>query len=154
MNNRFEQIHSREMISTCMKCSGKMSYKGSGCYVCESCGEEYLTDFGKVKRFVNTYGPSNAITISKETGVKRHKIQEFLREGRVEVVEDPSSELSFCLSCGVPIRSGKYCNICQMLMAGKNSRLEQGVYNTLSDEKLEKQAGQKRFKTQKGDGQQ
>ena len=78
-----KNVFAKETVTVCDKCSGHMMYKGGGCYVCESCGEEYLTDFGKVKRFINTYGPSNAITISRETGVSRHKIQEFLRDGRV-----------------------------------------------------------------------
>lgn len=101
-----KNVFAKETVTVCDKCSGHMMYKGGGCYVCESCGEEYLTDFGKVKRFINTYGPSNAITISRETGVSRHKIQEFLRDGRVEVVEDATNKVAFCLSCGVPIRSG------------------------------------------------
>ena len=79
-----KNVFVKETVTVCDKCSGHMMYKGGGCYVCESCGEEYLTDFGKVKRFINTYGPSNAITISRETGVSRHKIQEFLRDGRVK----------------------------------------------------------------------
>lgn len=151
MENEFRNMFSKETISTCPKCSGGMVYKGSGCYVCESCGEECLTDFGKVKRFVNTYGPSNAITISRETGVNRHKIQEFLRDGRVEVVEDVSSGVCFCVSCGVPIRSGKYCNVCQSRRTGKVTHSEKGVYNTLSGDKLREQEGQMRFKNPKGD---
>ena len=59
-----KNVFAKETVTVCDKCSGHMMYKGGGCYVCESCGEEYLTDFGKVKRFINTYGPSNAITIS------------------------------------------------------------------------------------------
>ena len=123
-----KNVFAKETVTVCDKCSGHMMYKGGGCYVCESCGEEYLTDFGKVKRFINTYGPSNAITISRETGVSRHKIQEFLRDGR-----------------GVPIRSGKYCNLCQSRMAGKASG-EKGVYNAVADGTIDKQKGQMRFK--------
>ena len=140
-----KNVFAKETVTVCDKCSGHMMYKGGGCYVCESCGEEYLTDFGKVKRFINTYGPSNAITISRETGVSRHKIQEFLRDGRVEVVDDATNKVAFCLSCGVPIRSGKYCNLCQSRMAGKASG-EKGVYNAVADGTIDKQKGQMRFK--------
>ena len=93
-----KNVFVKETVTICDKCSGHMMYKGGGCYVCESCGEEYLTDFGKVKRFINTYGPSNAITISRETGVSRHKIQEFLRDGRVEVVECQSEAANTVIS--------------------------------------------------------
>lgn len=145
----FNGFAGKEIISICQNCSGNMRYKGSGCYQCESCGEEYLTDFGKVKRFINTYGPSNAITISKETGVSRHKIRRFLQEGRVEIVEDGSSEISFCLSCGTPLRSGMYCNVCQGRMSGATSHSQKGVYNSLSGDKMESQEGQMRFKNEK-----
>ena len=142
----YQNFGIQEIVSSCKKCSGKMIYKGSGCYVCDSCGEEYLTDFGKVKRFINTYGPSNALTISRETGVSRSKIQQFLREGRVEVVEDGLSGVSFCASCGVPIRDGKYCNVCQSRMAGTASHVDSGVFNAVAEEQLADQKGQKRFK--------
>ena len=125
-----KNVFAKETVTVCDKCSGHMMYKGGGCYVCESCGEEYLTD---------------AITISRETGVSRHKIQEFLRDGRVEVVEDATNKVAFCLSCGVPIRSGKYCNLCQSRMAGKASG-EKGVYNAVADGAIDKQKGQMRFK--------
>lgn len=144
----YKKLSVDETVTICQKCSGSMIYKGSGCYVCESCGEEYLTDFGKVKRFINTYGPSNALTISKETGVSRHKISQFLRDGRVEVVEDASSEVSFCVSCGVPIRSGKYCNVCQSRMPDKASHRKKGVFNAMTEEQKKKQKGQMRFKNQ------
>ena len=111
-----KNVFAKETVTVCDKCSGHMMYKGGGCYVCESCGEEYLTDFGKVKRFINTYGPSNA-----------------------------TNKVAFCLSCGVPIRSGKYCNLCQSRMAGKASG-EKGVYNAVADGAIDKQKGQMRFK--------
>ena len=44
-----KNVFAKETVTICDKCSGHMMYKGGGCYVCESCGEEYLTDFGKVK---------------------------------------------------------------------------------------------------------
>ena len=142
----FKSFEKEEIVSICQKCSGNMVYMGSGCYICESCGEEYLTDFGKVKRFINTYGPSNAITISQETGVSRSKIRQFLHEGRVEVVEDGLSDISFCVSCGVPIRSGKYCKVCQSRMSGAASHVDKGVFNAAAENQLLDQKGQKRFK--------
>ncbi len=141
-----ENVFAKEIIPVCKKCKTNMTYKGSGCYLCESCGEEYLTDFGKVKRFISTHGPSNAITIAKETGVSRNIIQELLREGRVEVVESASSDFAFCLSCGVPIRSGKYCHICLERMANEASAKGKGTYNALAGDVMNDQKGQMRFK--------
>ena len=38
-----KNVFAKETVTVCDKCSGHMMYKGGGCYVCESCGEEYLT---------------------------------------------------------------------------------------------------------------
>lgn len=74
---------------TCPECKGYMRYKGSGRYVCEECGYEHYTEFGLVKRYINENGPGTAIEIEAATGVHRKKIQEFLREGRLEAVNSP-----------------------------------------------------------------
>lgn len=35
-----KNVFAKETVTVCDKCSGHMMYKGGGCYVCESCGEE------------------------------------------------------------------------------------------------------------------
>ena len=69
----------------------------------------------------------------------------LLKKAKEYGVEDATNKVAFCLSCGVPIRSGKYCNLCQSRMAGKASG-EKGVYNAVADGTIDKQKGQMRFK--------
>ena len=57
--------------------------------ICSECGYEHYTEFGLVKRYINENGPGTAIEIEAATGVHRKKIQEFLREGRLEAVNSP-----------------------------------------------------------------
>lgn len=139
--DRFADNTSMELVNhTCQACSGRMEYKGSGVYICEECGNEYVTDFGKVKRFLEEKGPSNAVTISRETGVSRRAISEFLKAGRIEVVE--SSEIfSFCLRCGVAIRTGTLCAACAKKQAAGGRK---GAYNVLADGN-QRQRGEMRF---------
>ncbi|MBO5487705.1 MAG: hypothetical protein J5988_12410 [Eubacterium sp.] len=73
----------------CQKCSGTMHYKGSGIYTCENCGWEYISSFGKVKKYIAEHGPSSAEEISSETGVPRSTINRYIHEGRVEPVPNP-----------------------------------------------------------------
>lgn len=141
----FKRIISDEIVTNCEHCSGEMIYKGSGRYVCQECGEEYLNDFGKVKKYIREHGPSNAVTISQDTGVSRRKIRDFLRDGRVEVVEDSAAGVSFCLACGTPIRSGQYCRTCLDRLSNAASSRQKGVLNVLADDALSKQKGQRRF---------
>lgn len=95
----------------CPECKIPMKYKYAGLYVCEKCGAEELNNFGKIKRYLEEHGPTNAIELSAQTGVSRSLIGEYLRLGRVEIPEN-SSVFIHCKGCGVPIRFGNYCAAC------------------------------------------
>lgn len=124
----------------CQACSGTMKYKGSGCFVCEKCGAEFLTDFGKVKRFLEKNGPSNVIEIYQATGVSRRVISDYLKEGRMEIVNDASGFLH-CNACGVAIRSGLYCEKCAKKFAAEREK-NRNLYNA----QAERQDGEMRFR--------
>lgn len=70
----------------CQECSGRMQYVGSGKFVCVECGHEHLSDFGKVKKYLQENGPRNAMQVAKDTGVSLPSIQKLLNEGRIETV--------------------------------------------------------------------
>lgn len=125
-------------IYHCDDCSQPMTYKGSGRYVCENCKKEVLSDFGKIKVYLEENGPSNAIDISEATGVPRREIMGFLREGRVEVAPGSESVL-FCAGCGVAIRFGTYCAECEK----RRGSSHQGQGTFVSQNKAEK--GKMRF---------
>ena len=140
--HRFADNTSMELVDrTCQACSGRMEYKGSGVYVCEECGNEFVTDFGKVKRYLEENGPSNAVVLSRETGVSRRTISDFLKSGRIEVVEN-SETYNFCLRCGVAIRSGTLCAACAKKQATESKK--SGSYNVLADDS-QQQKGEMRF---------
>ena len=72
-------------------CSGIMVFKGGGSYVCEDCGYEFLTEFGRLKRYIYENGPKNAFELSIATGVSRKTIQEYVRDGRLEAVAETAT---------------------------------------------------------------
>lgn len=114
----------------CDECSGPMQFKGSGHYVCELCGHEFYTDFGKVKKFLAENGPRNAFEISEETGVARSKIYEFIRDGRVEVAQSASLDEHYCALCGVALEFGTYCPDCAKRLKKQKAETK-GIYNML-----------------------
>lgn len=114
----------------CKECSGPMKFKGSGLYVCELCGYEFYTDFGKVKYYLAEHGPKNAFEISEATGVARSKIYEFIRDGRVEVLQNDSQDKHLCAICGVVLEFGTYCPDCLKRLR-KNKAETKGIYNML-----------------------
>lgn len=125
--------HTREPNTMiCGECQGTMMYKGSGRYECEKCKSEYYTDFGKVKKFLHENGPSNAVVISRSTGVSRSKISRYLKEGRIEIAPGQSDDIQFCLICGVPIRGGKICSRCEQEKANGNKNMK-GMYNSAKE---------------------
>ncbi len=100
-----------DMPRQCTKCGGKYVFQGCGRYTCENCGDEIYDDFGKIRAFLDEHGPSPAVVISEGTGVPILKITQFLRQGRMEIM-DGSGEYIACENCGQPIRYGRYCPTC------------------------------------------
>ena len=97
--------------SVCDKCGGKYKYKAQGIYECEDCRNVMLDDYGKVRVFLETNGNAPAIVISAETGVPVSVIQEYLKDGKLEI-PDGSDIYIKCEKCGKDIRYGKYCPSC------------------------------------------
>ncbi len=95
----------------CGDCRGRMLYVGGGKYECEDCQAQTLDDFGKVKSFLEEYGPMPIFAISEATGVDKDVIEGFLRKGRVEIPEG-SRFFLHCEKCGCDIRCGRFCPDC------------------------------------------
>lgn len=108
---RKNALYSDDDNFVCPNCDILMKYKHVGLFVCEKCGAEQLNDFGKVKKYLNEHGPTNAIELAANTGVRRSRIGEFLRLGKVEIPEG-SATFIHCKSCGTAIRFGNYCANC------------------------------------------
>lgn len=101
----------------CGLCNNELKYQGSGRYKCEFCGHEELDDFGKVKDFLETHGPTPSYQISVVTGVRKEVIDLFLKRGMVELPEESDYYLK-CEKCGCSIRYGRYCPDCVQKLAG------------------------------------
>lgn len=98
-------------VGRCENCGGLLKDAGLGIYICSQCGHEMLSEFGKVKKYIEENGPSNAYKISQGIGVSVSKIDKYLRQGRIEIPEGSESYIS-CEMCGTDIRYGKYCPTC------------------------------------------
>ncbi|MGN0369756.1 MAG: hypothetical protein ACI4EW_04350 [Butyrivibrio sp.] len=107
----------------CSVCGGTLTYKSHGAYVCEECGNMEYDDFGKIRAYIDENGPTPAAVISAATGVPIQKINNYLREGRVEIPEGSNIYIK-CENCGQDIRFGRYCPEC----AAKLSKNLSGVF--------------------------
>lgn len=104
-----------EKAKFCPKCNTRMKYNFGETFECENCGYKELTEFGKVREFLEKMGPQPATVISQETGVQVYIIEAFLRQGRVEIPEGSSIYIK-CQSCGEDIRYGRFCPECALKM--------------------------------------
>lgn len=135
-----------ERIKLCPICAEPMKYMFGEVFECSKCGKQELSDFGKVREFLDKSGPQPAIIIERETGVPLSVIHQFLREGRVEI-PDGSDVYIRCQSCGTDIRYGRFCpecmlkltkNIGQAMLApevGEKPRMNSGKMHTLENVK-------------------
>lgn len=86
VEERFRKMIDEPGTLCCKQCRGLMEYSGKGVYTCSACGWEYISNFGKVKQYIDEHGASTAGEISEATGVSTKVIHNFVEEGRVEEV--------------------------------------------------------------------
>lgn len=146
MNEKQKNNNTRkyEMIKICPICGQPMKYMFGEVYKCQKCGRSELSDFGKVREFLEKAGAQPAVVISRETGVELNVIDKFLKEGRVEI-PDGSDVYIKCQSCGTDIRYGRFCPECMMKMTkdlgqamlapevGERPRSKSGRMHTLEE---------------------
>jgi hypothetical protein len=102
-----------ERVKFCPECRSPMQYMYGEEFECPQCKRRELSDFGKVKEFLDTHGPQPAVVINQNTGVELDYINMLLRQGRIEV-PDGSEVYIKCQKCGTDIRYGRYCPECMV----------------------------------------
>ena len=136
---------------TCKICGAMMSFKGVGEYECIKCHALDYDDYGVVRRYLEEHPGATITETAEVTGISQNAITQMLRQERLEIREGSKTYLK-CVSCGKPIRSGKYCTECGRIAAAaenrrkKESKLEDKKKNVQGIGKVsEGEAGKQRF---------
>lgn len=111
-----EQLKDIFRPTNCKKCGTRYSYKAFGEYECPECGFIEYDEYGKIRKFLDDNGPQPAVAISKATKIPVPVINQYLREGRLEI-PDGSEIFISCEICGADIRFGRYCPQCASKLA-------------------------------------
>ncbi len=96
-------------VRNCKRC-GKI-YNYDGFRNCPTCRREDEDDFKKIKEYLYENSGANISDVEQATGIDSGKIIEFLRQNRLEIGEGSNLILE-CESCGISIRSGRFCDKC------------------------------------------
>lgn len=134
--------HKESQTSICARCNKMFMYPGFGLRYCPTCKKFDEEDFDKVRDYIYAHGTATMLEIEDKTGVANKRINQYLREGRLEI---PNNSPIFikCDVCRTDIRSGRYCKAC----ASKLSKdLQGGLYKELEvGEEPKKLEGKMRF---------
>lgn len=108
-------------VKVCARCK-KMYQYIAGPNVCPRCKQIEEEQFQKVKDYLRENPGATMNTVSDETKVSVKLIQNFLKQGRLEVVPGSPMMLT-CERCGESIITGKYCNKCKAELVGELSAI-------------------------------
>lgn len=101
-------------LTNCNKCG--RAFMSDGSRYCKRCRGESEDEYKIVKKYVYDNPGVTILEVHEATGVAEKKILQYLREGRLEIVDDVNFVLD-CQRCGVSIKSGKFCEKCAREMA-------------------------------------
>ncbi len=96
----------------CSRCGGIMVFVGVGEYHCEDCKNVEYDDYGKVRLYIEQHKGATAAQIENEIGVSQKAIRQMLRDAKIEIAAE-SKIFMKCEICGINIRSGRYCEVCE-----------------------------------------
>ena len=98
-------------IRNCKKCGKIYAYDGFD--LCLACRKEEEEEFKRVRKYIYDNPNASIQTVSEETNVSVKKILRFLKEGKLEIKDENSNFILNCERCGVPIKTGRFCEKCK-----------------------------------------
>ncbi len=102
-------------VRNCKGC-GKLFNFLSGPPLCPSCAQKLDLKFEEVKEYVYDHPRVGIQEVSEELEVSVSQIKQWIREERLAFAEDSMIGLE-CESCGVTIKTGRYCKACKDKLA-------------------------------------
>ena len=102
----------------CHKCGKLIPERDDGEVLCKTCEALEDSPYRRVREYVYHHQGANIIEVSEATGVSKGLILQYLKEGRIHLMDDKSL-LSRCETCGRVIDRGRICLECMKADLGK-----------------------------------
>ena len=123
------------MLETKVCAYCKQLYQATGNIdICPRCRRSNDTTFKYIKEYLQKYPGTSLPILSEKTGIEIPKIEEFLRQERIEVAPNSPVMLA-CSKCNAEIVTGIYCDTCGKQVANELRKIK----NTLLAEEREGQ---------------
>ena len=103
-------------VKVCRKCRNLFNYVVGDC-LCSEC-KGYTDDaFQKVSKYIDEHDDVSMAQVSASCNVAMSQIETWIKEERLHTI-DEQKIYSVCESCGKPIASGNFCNLCKRQLLG------------------------------------
>lgn len=132
-------------FKNCKRC--KKLFQDEENILCDICIKEEEKDIAKVQEYLEENEGATLIQVSTELEIGIRRIERYLREGRIDMV-NTNSKLLNCEKCGEGIGGGRYCEKCQGEITGEISKVTRAGTD---DEKKEEMKKNPAFKFLKKD---
>lgn len=101
-------------VKSCKRC-GKLFQTVVDINICHTCYQKAEEKFKVVKTFIRDNPEAPMYEIAEICDVSERQIMTWIREERL-MVKSESGIIIECLQCGVPIKTGRYCQKCKTRM--------------------------------------
>lgn len=101
-------------VRSCKGCGRLFNYMG-GTPICDACKRKLEDKFRDVKEFLDENPNSTINQVSEEMDVSVKQIKQWIREERLTLSDATEAGIN-CEHCGVPIRTGRFCDKCKVAM--------------------------------------
>lgn len=126
-------------VINCRKC-GKLYNKVNTAKFCPACMKALEEKYLEVRQYIRDNEGASIVAVARDNDVSVEQIKEWIREERIELYSAGDLDLT-CLSCGAPVKTGRYCERCKSKMVNSLK----GVYVQKQDDGREglKSSGEK-----------
>ncbi len=98
-------------VRNCRRCGRIYNYLG-GAPICSVCREQDEVDFKRVKEYLYKNPGASMSEVSTILEISVERIKGYLKEGRLEIINNEGNMVLECETCGKAIRTGRFCDEC------------------------------------------
>ena len=119
-------------VRNCRRCGRIYNYIG-GPPICPVCKEQDEEDFKRVKEYLYKNPGASMSELSTVLEISVEKIKLYLKDGRLEIINNEGNMVLECESCGKAIKSGRLCEECSRGFANEFKSTASQISSSLSE---------------------